>query len=362
MLKITLYFSFLFSIHLLANCEPVSLYEAQYPLNDMSIVNQGEIASCYAQTTAQMVEYHLRSESYDSPEVKGLWVALVHKLKRKVHWSPGKLDYSLLEWAIKDLEEKKNCSIEDYNQGLNNIRSNNNISDDDLVYFLHRVFVRYKKNLLSIKYRKNALQNAYNKVVSDKFFKNKISSSIFQQIAPMQNYKLKGFLKYLEGSVFKSCQDRIDLTAMIPEVISTARGFESDDMIINVMSNILTSAKPQPIGLGYCSNIFDNPPGSLNLIKRPRLLNMVMKAKKCSAHYSVVVGQRPKGNSCQFMIRNSYGTGKWAVDRSCLCDFKDGSRGDCHSESLPVGSKVLGCWVDGKELAQNTFDLSYFVK
>lgn len=350
------------STNSMANCEPVNLYNNQSPLNEIPIVDQAEIASCYAQTTAQMVEYHLRENALSTPDVRGLWVGLVHKLKRKVHWSPNRIDYSLLEWAIKDLKSQGNCSIQDYSRSMVRVKAGNQLSDDDMVYFLNRVFKKYKKYRWSLRHRRNALSKAYDEVVSSKYFQGKITSSMRASVESMKAYSNKKFLKYLRSQVFSECKALEDVAPNIPEVVSTARGFESDEFIMQVMSNVLTADSPQPIGLGYCSKIFSGQPGELHLMKRPRLLNMVLNAGKCSAHYSVVVGQRPVGEKCEYLVRNSYGTGKWANNRSCFCEFSDGSRGTCHSDVLPLGSKVLGCWVDGKELAQNTFDLSYFVK
>jgi hypothetical protein len=349
-----------FSFNVFSNCEPVNLYNNDSPLNQIPLVNQGRIATCYAQTTAQMVEYHLRKTFQEESPVRGPWVALNHKLKRKIHWSPGELGFSLLEWAIDDLRSRGNCSFKDYKHSLDKVRAGNNLNDDDTIYFLKEVFKRYKKYRKSFKYRKTALNRAYAEVVSSTYFKEKVVIGLRSSVDAMENFRRKKFLTYLRRSVFKSCTSLADMQSKIPKVISTARSFESDEMIIQVLNNVLTADRSQPVGLGYCSNILDYAPGTLGLMKRPRLLNLVLKLKKCSAHYSVIVGQRPVSNKCEFLIRNTYGTGKWANNRSCFCEFSSGSRGSCNSESLPTDSKVLGCWVDGKELASNTFDLSYF--
>jgi hypothetical protein len=344
-------------------CQSVNLYEdGNNPLHQIEIVDQKDVAACYAHTAAQMMSYHIK-ERYDSDfEAHGLYIALVHKLKRKIHWTPNKLDYSLLQWAVQDYEKLGHCSNDNYKSSMKRAKLGNPINDSDLVDFMRNVFKRYHKYRRKRKTRKGALARAYKEVSSQAYFQSMVPNSLLSSFQKMKNYSRRKFLKYLNREVFKACSQTTNIASMVPEMVHNGRGFQSNHTIMRIIQNALDHPDPQPVGLGYCSNILRDEPGKHRMMKRPRLLNMVLKAGKCSAHYSVVVAQKNFGDRCAFLIRNSYGKKNWDQGRTCYCKFKDGAQGDCRKEQDSSVSEVLGCWIDGEELAANTFDMSTFIK
>ena len=102
-------------------------------------------------------------------------------------------------------------------------------------------------------------------------------------------------------------------------------------------------------------------------IKRKALLPRVLgiaTQKSCSPHYSLIVGKRPSSEAdhCDYLVRNSYGTGFWTNKYECYCEEKDGSKRNC-SAAKDKGNpdlKVLGCWIDGNDLSRVTFDIAHF--
>src|SRR5690606_14945415 len=96
---------------------------------------------------------------------------------------------------------------------------------------------------------------------------------------------------------------------------------------------------------------------------RPRLLSAI-NTRSCSAHYSLIVGRRKTGSSCQYLIRNSHGIGFWTDQWECMCERTDGASPrfeDCRKERIVSGeSKVVGCWVDRDDVGGNLYDLMHF--
>lgn len=79
----------------------------------------------------------------------------------------------------------------------------------------------------------------------------------------------------------------------------------------NKIHELLTSSTPRPIGVGYCSRLFDRGPGHRGL--QEGILGFTslesMNSRECGIHESVVIGRKrnPKDGKCYFKIRNSWG-------------------------------------------------------
>ncbi len=169
-----------------------------------------------------------------------------------------------------------------------------------------------------------------------------------------------GFYRFLGSRVFDHCSKRNN-QAVDHKLKNFARGFGSNRKIASRLENILGEGKS--VAVGYCARTTykQNPNDSKNIDRFPRIMRAL--SLKCGSHYSVLVGSRPQGNSCQYLLRNSYGQGFWAHESfECYChDETTGQNRNCRkSESNNPNLKVLGCWIDREKLLSNTFDLSYF--
>lgn len=79
----------------------------------------------------------------------------------------------------------------------------------------------------------------------------------------------------------------------------------------NQIHELLSSSNPRPVGVGYCSRLFDRGPGHRGL--KEGFLGFTslesMNSSECGIHESVVIGRKrnPKDGKCYFKIRNSWG-------------------------------------------------------
>ena len=168
----------------------------------------------------------------------------------------------------------------------------------------------------------------------------------------------KDFFSWLEKGVFKACRESA-VFKPTETLISIGRSQEQNDTLAIVTESLI--AQKRSVSFGFCGRIFKEP--QRNITITPRLLKAINT--NCGAHYVTMVGSRKTGNSCQYLIRNSFGKGFWAhADYSCYCkDKSTGVNRNCvKSESTNPNLEVLGCWIDKEKLLTNTFDISYFKK
>jgi hypothetical protein len=128
---------------------------------------------------------------------------------------------------------------------------------------------------------------------------------------------------------------------------------------------MLDARSPAPVGIGYCARIYaDDPAVAALAAKSSRFLPRLAKVldPNCSAHYSMIVGRRKAANgTCQYLIRNTSGTGFWTKRYGCLCE-KANHAGfeNCHydAKTSPKSDRVVGCWIDEEPILNSLYDVS----
>jgi hypothetical protein len=113
-----------------------------------------------------------------------------------------------------------------------------------------------------------------------------------------------------------------------------------------------------PSGIHYCSSFINNE--TKVYTKASANPKSRSTEKDCSAHASIVVASRKNKNSCQYMIKNTWGSYFWASKGSCYCEHKISKKKvqDCNSKTHSLKDyKVLGCWFDSNQLASNIYDV-----
>ena len=113
----------------------------------------------------------------------------------------------------------------------------------------------------------------------------------------------------------------------------------------------------RPVGIGYCTDFIKY--NKLRLIyntsettRRPQ--------SNCGEHASIIVGSQKVKDSCQYMIKNTWGSSYWARKNACYCEHKTTKKkyNNCFKESHPLSEyNVLGCWFDSTDVIANTFDV-----
>lgn len=349
----------LFSTLSQASCENTNFYLTKPHLFELPIVNQGDMSTCYAHSLAQL--YNI-----DKGEGKKImhpyWIAYNHK-HRYLHWSPRKLDYSLMSWAQKDLKKTGSCEPTEVQSRLDALKNGVAYTDDQLMYAFS-YFFKYK-NLRSI-----STPEKFEKVFKDYLFKIQERSFDFERpwthaelhsiLAPLRE-KMSGIgmMTFLKKHVLHDCP-RSEVTEILA---SFGRKRESNADLASRIETLLAESKT--IGIGYCAKpVYARDPASSRDIKiKPRILRAA--SLKCGAHYSVLVGSRKvkteKGESCEYLLRNTYGEGQWAhASMNCFCyDVMTETFKECKSTEVAVNMRNLGCWVDREKMLNNTYDISY---
>jgi hypothetical protein len=116
------------------------------------------------------------------------------------------------------------------------------------------------------------------------------------------------------------------------------------------------------VSIAYCANVWKAPAfdgidmnvsGQRDVVK-----------KGCEYHESLIVGQKMLGNSCHFLVRNTWGDRWTSYNRNYSCVCRDNTTGafvdDCRPETHRNDRySVEGCWIRSSDLARNIGQLTY---
>ncbi len=346
------------------SCEDVNLYKTRPEIFTLKIKNQGDMSTCYAHSLSTL--YNLEVAKTFEDLINPYWIAMNHKNKI-LHWQPKDLDYSILSWAFKDLKKSGQCDNSIIVKSLLKLKNGVNYSDDQVMYLLKIFFKRKSFKLLRASYNfQKIIDETYSYVIKNsvEFEKVWLKEDVTKILQPLEyRSRARGLFSFLKYDLFNECS--YSTRSISSDLRNFGRGFESNETVAKTLDQVLSSDKA--VSLGYCTSIiFEKDPeakSTLNISKKllPRITRAV--SGKCGAHYSVIVGSRNTGNSCDYLIRNSYGTGFWAnKNTECWCLNKlTGKQNNCRKDNFDSKKQiVLGCWAEKQKLLNNTFDLSYF--
>jgi hypothetical protein len=347
-------------------CPAVNLYDQPgSPFDRMPIYDQGELSTCYAYTASQLIDFlRFKKDPGASTLTSPVWTALVHKVRMPLHWNPDNLDFSRMAWVFKSLRHEGICKAEVVDRAIERLRNGNSkMLEPDLMAFFQQLWDEYQEQSALIGFSEGAYEAAYAKIASQPYFAERIENTLLEKFRFIDGRNKGQRLETLMNEVFNECLGENLIPANLPDWESLGLGFASNRKIIRKMNEILEGGSP--LGLGYCSNLLEKGPGFRAFRMKPRILGVAFNTEKCGAHYSIVAGQRPRQDgSCEFLIRNTYGTGFWTDHFSCLCKSRDqailGTRECSASRAKRENLVVLGCWISGQDLANNTYDLTWF--
>lgn len=336
------------------SCEDINLYESRPETLNLEIVNQADMNTCYAHSLA--THYNIEHATSKSDRAHPYWVAFNHK-KRLLHWTPRNLDYSILSWAYRDLKRRGNCSYVETEAKLHELKRGVDYSNDQLIYLLKSFFKVKKKRHGDI----FIATLDFVRKKSSKFEREWSLADVTTIISPLIDVTEGiGFYRYLGTQVFNHCRKE-DNEKITYHLKNFARGFSSNRKVAAKLESILGDEKS--VAVGYCARDFfsKKPQDRKDIDFFPRMARAIHL--NCGSHYSVLVGSRKTENSCQYLLRNSYGEDFW-MDESFECYCRDEISGvgkNCRKGDMKNSNlKVLGCWVDRERLLSNTFDLSYY--
>lgn len=149
---------------------------------------------------------------------------------------------------------------------------------------------------------------------------------------------------------------------MIPEVERLNFKTLNDDASYEKFLNTKLTAAPSPVSIAYCANIWKTP--EFDGIELDSQGQRDIVRKNCEYHESLVVGQKIVGDSCHFLVRNTWGTNWTSYNKnySCVCrdrvtgEFADDCRPETHRNDRYT---VEGCWLRSTDLARNIGQVTF---
>ena len=357
-MRLLLVLSFIQFFAFSQSCPEYNLYNDQYHLSEIPIVDQGRTGMCYAVTASQMMNYQLKKNG-STDTVSAFWLALNHKLNKKAHWNPDSLSFSLLSWSFSDYFKNGHCDQSLAETKLSEIAKQIELSNYNVVETLEMIWDYSRKNSVFdiqkfITYATKRHKTRFVLQPWQVFHLNRVFPTLS---------KSSSLMSFFKKNFFQHCSNRNERLDLSKDLKKVARSLTSEKKQENKLLSLLSSQNDKPIAIGYCANILKYPghriPGRL-----PGL--SLVASKKCYAHYSLIVGSRnnkiSKSNQCEVLVRNSYGDKFWA-DKSyeCYCQNRKTSlKYNCNKEQFnALNEKVLGCWLPSLDLAANTFELNH---
>lgn len=312
------------STSLFAICGNTNLLtQPNSPFLNMPVLNQNNSGTCYAYTTAQMINFKTSKMNLGSI-VHPLWVAIRHsEAKNKDSINVG----AVSEAYDNFVKSGSYCPNEVVESALLAFSKKYRFPRDQIIEFINNRGWFDEKNIT------NGCDVAgLYKLFQDPAMKTISSPELFIKLL-VPNCKMK----------------------KVPNIPQLKR-YDSEGSYYTVEQNIYQGLRSEnPIGLTYCSNIWDDQ--AFSRTKNPN---------RCKSHASLIVGQRiASPGGCQYLIRNSWGD-KWGPqfqNKTCMCrNRKSGVFVDnCNSRSHNDKEwSVEGCWFNQRSVSQNTLSINTF--
>ena len=381
------------------DCVDKNLVKAKNsPFNIIPAYNQDGTGTCYAFAASQLANYYLiKEKNYKKLSVHPLWAALTYS-----EASHDKtIKSGLTDGALRELSKSQICDYSLISKSLQKFTKENTLSDHEVMAFIETYGNSYQKEIEVYLSRARKLEdenkNYKYKVAIDNTYVHKIYkvhrspadkaieySKIYAlneakknvaQFAVCGETDLNQFamsitpllktldIKTFKDLIFPECFSKLKASQLpTPESFSDLKASD-ENFAKNLRSHFTTSN--QPLGIHYCSGVLNNPeldyideaPGNPKKSPGRHSTNML---PGCGPHASILVGSRPTKNSCEFLLRNTWGGDYGAWTKNWSCDCKNKKTGEylknCKAKTHPVSKyEVVGCWVPEKKLSKNLY-------
>jgi hypothetical protein len=382
MLYLFVFLSF-FSQVSFANCRNINLYETQAESMDkIPVYDQDGAGICYSYVASQLINYHLLKNKLASElVVHPVWGAVMASMmNNKTSTASGhSLD------VLRGLKKNFNCDYNTVKDSILDHTKANGVTEPVILSFIEKFVENY--NLEKIKFRidtylkpriddtnirKKSLLTVQNLgdqnfeiafKLTSKQMKNFCSSGDFDYLLPALKESDMTMSSIWFNVLFKKCNELQKFNIQNKQIKSLEiknmlRNEEMSDA--NILEKINENLKSQrPLVINYCSKVIKN--------KQVRLTENINKNFRkqlagCNSHASLIVASKKSGNSCQYLIKNTWGSWYWAGNNSCYCQHKKTKKkiDNCSKKTHPESDyTVLGCWFDGQDLAPNVQDAMF---
>jgi hypothetical protein len=294
------------------------------PFQKIPVYDQKDSNICYAFSAAQMVDYQLIKEGALKRSVHPAWLALNYAIGR----NKSGLDIGHTKEAIERLQEANNCDFEKVTNAFTAFAGTHDLLDSKIIAFIE-------------KYADLKHSPAPSDIVTQ---------HMFSELKKISQNPVKVVSRILS----QVCSNRTPI--QVPKVSRYNFTHLPDDKAFQNFLIQRLDANPTPISIAYCSRVWRDP--SYDGIELTKTGIRDSLKKDCGYHESLVVGKKMAGDSCQLLIRNTWGD-RWKAGNSkwkCLC--KDRLSGqfvdDCTSSShADENYSVEACWISSDVLSRN---------
>jgi hypothetical protein len=354
------------------------------PLTKMPVHDQDGSGMCYAYTAAQLVNYELiKKGKANTPKVHPVWMALL----KAVFNDEKKLSSGVVSKTLGHLNALSlSCDYEVVHKALQKFGKETGKTDPEVVDFFEDLAKNYEKQK-NINYSvvastvvsdstkgkfnfeqwmseaQNAKDKAKKTVIDnmnlscDPEFKNDVKKML-------ENAPIEDATKIVLKMVFEECWKR-PKKVVVPKPKNLI--LQNPPEQFADLARTFFSVSNRPLAISYCSKALKKPAYKGLKVEDNWFFDDEWEFKnkdECGYHASILVGSRPKGNSCQYLLRNSWGThhGNWTKSWDCFCQNKKTGEyvDNCKKATHPSSKyRVLGCWVDESSLSHNTGSITW---
>lgn len=343
------------------DCTPMNLVtEPNSPFRKIPIYDQDGINICYAYTAAQLIDYELVKAGQER-SVHPLWAALRYaESKNKEQVSFGHTYY-----AVQEIQKFGNCEYNKVSNALGVWALKANVNEAEIMSLIERFAPKLKELYSDIQPEEAVTVQQIDEVINEALEEHKPFCSpgaTWDQLMPeLRSLSVMGSRQMLANLVLPVCNGALPKPKINPPKFFAT---EDDNLWSPTMQQKLDQLKA-PISISYCSQVLYDP--GFDGIERSTTNAESVKAENCGAHESLIVGKKKIGESCHFLLRNTWGSGfgKSTDNWKCLCKNKASGEmvDDCSESTHNNGEFIVeGCWIDSQSLGKNIFGMTSLEK
>ncbi len=344
-MKLFIFLALLPTLVFANSCDYKNLITASdSPFDKIPVYDQDGANICYAFTAAQLLDYELIKDGLSSRSIHPAWVAL----KDAANINKSEISFGSSRRAIEALMNDSNCHYDLVAKQLGVWAYKANVKEAELLRFLENFTNQYKKTGSFQVAFQNGLKTTADWCPPHATFKNLIPE--------LENLAVFATTPILTKLLMPKCEEfKTKLPLRKPHMVNN----EGPNFSKNILKHL--DQKNSPVEVSYCANFWQEPS------YQGRLSSSTLDLKSdCFMHSSLVVGKRMMNNSCQVLIRNTWGNGwnktneKW----NCVCKHKSTGKfeDNCSYSTHNNGQySVEACWV-GEDLLNNNSHSSVILK
>jgi hypothetical protein len=324
-------------------CKRVNLLYKKWGLfpRQMPLYDQGANMMCYSYTAVQLVDYWREDHGLKIGKIKmmpstPLYGAFLSRVLLPKVGGKQTLDLGSISLVLEGIKKYGMCKENIIKKIIKKFTSDKKISQEEFLFETERLFALHSGESFNLG---GAIWTPFEKIRNWKYPPKINREKLKWAMGPY--LKKENFVKFLKN-VFGECFLKENIILDSQKIPTSVRLYmRNRKTFYHAIIKLLDKGnKPQPIGIGYCSNVLSDKSyeGMVFRGNEP-----IQEKYNCNGHASVIVGKRTRKGRCEFLVRNTWGT-DCEYSWECLKNKK---------------GHVQGLWVDGISLVNNSQALYY---